>query len=129
MAISFTKTSATPNRLVYKLIGDGAAAANTVGKTAAQLLADCVEGPLKELLNTAFASDAAVQAVFGGGEVEVKTNPQIGTSGFIAIVGPIFTASVVAGFIGKPVLGFDAVVPANGDAAFIVIEHKHSIVQ
>jgi hypothetical protein len=124
MAISFTKTSATPNRLVYKMVGDGAAAANTISKTNAQLLADCVPGPLKDLLAASYADTAAVQAVFGGGAVEAATNVQVGTSGFIAIVGPIFTASA-----NKPVLGFDAVIPAASDAAFIVIEHKHSIVQ
>jgi hypothetical protein len=124
MAIAFTVAKATPNRLVYKFVGDGASAASTVSKSNAQLLADCVEGPLKDLIAASYADSAAVQAVFGGGDVEVATNTQIGTSGFIAIVGPIFTESA-----NKPVLGFDAVVPANGDACFVVIEHKHSVVQ
>jgi hypothetical protein len=124
MAVSFTKTSATPNRLVYKMVGDGAAAASTISKTNAQLLADCVAGPLKDLLAASYADTAAVQAVFGGGSVAVATDVQVATSGFISIVGPIFTASA-----NKPVLGFGAVVPAASDAAFIVIEHKHSIVE
>ena len=124
MAIAFTVASATPNRLVYKLVGDGADAASTISKSNAQLLADCVDGPLKDLLAASYANTAAVQAVFGGGVVQVSTDPQVGTSGFIAIVGPIFTASA-----NKPVLGFGGVTPANNDAAFIVIEHKHSIVQ
>lgn len=124
MAISFTKTSATSNRLVYKMVGDGADAASTISKSNAQLLADAVDGPLKDLLAASYADTAAVQAVFGGGEVAVSTDVQVATSGFISLVAPIFTASA-----NKPVLGFGGVTPANNDAAFIVIEHKHSIVQ
>lgn len=124
MAISFTKTSATPNRLVYKLVGDGASAASTVSKSNAQLLADCVAGPLKDLLSATYTDSAAVQAVFGGGSVAVATDVQVATSGFISIVGPIFTASA-----NKAVLGFGGVTPAASDAAFVVIEHKHSLVE
>lgn len=124
MPVGFTKVSATSNRLVYKMVGDGATAASSVSKSNIQLLADAVDGPLKDLIAASYADTAAVQAVFGGGSVEVSTNVQIGTSGFIALVAPIFTASA-----NKPVLGFGGVTPANADEAFIVIEHKHSIVQ
>lgn len=125
MAISFTKISASSNRLVYKLVGDGSARSSTVSKTNAQLLADCVAGPLKDLIAATYADSAAVQAVFGGGAVQVSSNLQVASSTAIATVAPIFNASS-----NLPVLAFsDAAAPAASDATFVVIEHKHSLVE
>lgn len=60
MAITYTKVSATPERLVYAVEGTDAAA---VIRTNAQLIADCVAGPLKSLLQTFTLSNAS-QAQF-----------------------------------------------------------------
>lgn len=61
MALTITKFSATPERLVY--IVEGSDAANPATKTNAQLIADTVAGPLRDFL-TSFTLSGSSQAAF-----------------------------------------------------------------
>lgn len=58
MANTETKKFASPHRLVYEIAGDGTASGTIAQAT---LAADCVAGPLKDLLTSALTTQAAMR--------------------------------------------------------------------
>ena len=59
MANTATLRSATPNRLVYELAGDGTVAGPTIAN--ATLLTDMVAGPLENAYSASYANQAAMR--------------------------------------------------------------------
>lgn len=68
MANTAVKTFASPNRLSYILTGDGTVAGPTLANAA--LLADMVDGPLKDAWNSTYANQAAMRLALLGGKID-----------------------------------------------------------
>lgn len=125
MALTAAKVSASSNRLIYLLTGDGAASSATIASLT--LLADAVDGPLKDFLNDTYANQAAMRAVFGGGSVEMSIHARLATDANIGSLGVDVDVDAVTAT--KPEINVAGDVPALNDTAYLVLEHKHSIVQ
>jgi hypothetical protein len=117
---TITKTKATANRLVYLVVGDGEDAAGLIDSVT--LLADAAPGPLRNALKASYATQAAMRAVFGGGNVPLECNHRTGTGSFAADV------DVDAITATRPEVNI--VSPVDGtDAMYLVIEHKHTFIR
>ena len=134
MAITKTLTKSSPNRLVYLITGDGAAATLTIDSAAlitdasAGLPSALSEGPLKSLLSASYANQAAMRSVFGGGNVELLV--QVRSAVNSNIVSAQVDVDVDAVTATRPEVNLTFIAaPANGDTAYLVIENKHSVVQ
>ena len=126
MALTAAKLSASPNRLVYSLTGDGAATSATIAS--ATLIADAVAGPLKDLLSASYGNQAAMRAVFGHGTVRINVAPRtLTTINIAAIAADVDTDATTA---TRPEVNVNsATAAANGDVALLTIEFQHSLVQ
>jgi hypothetical protein len=127
MAISYTKLSATPERLVYSVSGSDAAAAP---RTNAQLKADCVPGPLFDLLNS-FTLSVATQAEFSQ-LIQLIGCPSGGPNAAAPAfsVAPLPEGGGPTGPISLEV--FQKVVPGMGESApalILSIQYLHSIIR
>ena len=87
MATSLDKLSASPYTLKY-FFQNTVAAPDTFTKIAADVIADCAEGPLKTLLRQAAATSAlAWEELPGGVKLNLETQPRqqaIAVSAFMA---------------------------------------------
>ncbi len=128
MAVTAAKTSATPNRLSYLATQDGAAGVALV-LASATLIADAAFGPLRNALSASYANQAAMRAVFVGGNVEITINPRLAAAAGGATEEGSWTSDVDVDAVTatRPEINIGA--PATAGTALIVIRHTHSLVR
>ncbi len=129
MANTAVKVSATPNRLTYILTGDGSGAGPTLAN--ATILADMVEGPLRDKWNQTYANQAAMRtALLGGGE-NCYANIQLMTTGNdVTAQKDQITADVDTDAVSVTKAEIDiGMSQTTGQLAMLTLSHVHSIVQ
>lgn len=104
MANTATLKSATPNRLVYELAGDGTVAGPTIAN--ATLLADAVTGPLENALNDTYATDGvSVQSAMR--KALLYGVPGTDSRGCRITLVPITTVTDTTGQVNQPSVDVD----------------------
>lgn len=121
MANVATKKKASRQRLTYEIVGDGTVA---LVLDNARLLADMVEGPLKDLFNAVYADQAAMRAALleESAKFEIRKRTRVGApiSDWAADV------DVDAVTAAKPEINVQAP-DANGSVIYLDIQMRHSL--
>jgi hypothetical protein len=125
MAIAVALVSRTNNRAVYSLTHDGAAG-DTAIIANATLLADLDKGNLYNKFNAVYANQAAMRAVFGGGEVEMRAN--IRTRAAAAAAAIAMDVDVDAVTPTKPEINI-TMTTALACTAYLVLDFIHSVIR
>ncbi len=134
MANTATKVHASPNRLTYRLVGDGTVAGPTLAN--ATLLADMVDGPLKDLWSLNFADQATMRnRLLGGAQSGVLAD----SAGGMAIVQLVVAVNDVTAQENQIAVDVDtdavtatkaeiniSMSDTTGQVAFLHILHQHS---
>lgn len=129
MANTATKISATPNRLTYRLNGDGTVLGPTIPN--ATILADMVKGPLRDAWNKTYANQAAMRdALLGRGQgcsisIQLAATPVQTTAEQNLVTADVDVDAVTA---TKAELNI-AMSDTTGQIAYLHIEHDFSMVQ
>lgn len=125
MANAVTKKHATPHRLTYLVVGDGTV--DTV-RTSAELLADMVDGPLKDLFNAAYADQPAMRGALLEEHCEIRIRPRTAVAGLTAEVSS-WSADVDADAVSATKAELNLKCPDQAAAeAYVDIIARHSIV-
>lgn len=129
MANTATLQSASPNHITYLLTGDGTVAGPTIAN--ATLLADMVDGPLKDAWNATYATQAAMRtALLGGGakccaSIQLMVTPVDTTAQANQVVADVDVDAVTA---TKAELNI-SMSDTTGQLAMLTLTHWHSIVE
>ena len=124
MAINVTKVAATPHMVRYQVTGD---ADDNTTKSAAALIADCAEGPLKQYLS--MINNKAVDADWSAIGLSDPAVSVVG--GGYSASGAIPACVAAAGFFGtggSRSLYF-AVARSGSIGAILEIRYNHSLVR
>lgn len=76
IVVSAAPVQTTSCKLTYLLTADGAPGPNAITLDNAALQTACTGGPLLNALNSTYADQAAMRAVFGGGSVRMWVRPR-----------------------------------------------------
>jgi len=129
MANTAVKVSASPNRLTYLLTGDGTVAGPTIAN--ATILADMVNGPLKDKWNAVLTTQAAMRtALLGRGshcaiELQLVATGVDVTAQTNQVVADVDTDAVT---VTKAEINV-GMSNTTGQLAYMHLVHDHSIVQ
>lgn len=126
MANTATKKFAGAHRLVYELVGDGTVVGPTIAN--ATLLADMVAGPMKDLYNATYASQALMRAaLLYGNPGRILTQVQVAVNDVTAEKNQVSidtdTDAVTA---TKPEINI-TMSDTTGQIAVLTLEYVHSI--
>jgi hypothetical protein len=128
MAAAVTKKSASPHHLTYLVVGDGTVA-NTV--PSATILADMVDGPLKDAWQASYANQAAMQDALlaGGSFCRALLSPRTQVADTTAQINQpsvnVDTAAVTATRAELNIQTSDT----TGQEFYVHLEHLHSIIR
>lgn len=126
MAVTATLRSATAQRAVYEVLGDGSATTLTIANATILADLDGTTGPLYQAFNATYDNQAAMRLVIGAGPasvttagVEIRMNPR--TLGGVCAV-DVDTDAVTA---TKPEINI--LVPATACTFYMVLEYVSSL--
>lgn len=130
MANVATKRGASPNRLVYVVVGDGTVGGPTLDN--ARLLADMVAGPLKDLWNTVIPGatqdllrTALSDGITGKITTQLRASPVDTTGQSNQITADVDTDAVT---VTKGEINLSQS-DTTGQDYLLIIEHVHSLVK
>lgn len=137
MANTAVKVSASPNHLTYILTGDGTQVGPTVAN--ATIVADMVQGPLRDAWSAVLTTQAAMRSALLGGLV---IGPILGGGGCYAIVQLLASGKDVTAEINQITVDVDtdavtitkaeiniAMSDTTGQIAMLHLVHRHSVIQ